>query len=427
MEFYFDGESTPRLALDFARMLSGEEAPFLAPLVGAHGAGKNSYFPLPYEKSLRIVSVGENEPPRHYYQFQYLAYPPGTQVESLRLPLSPAGQQALDTALGKLSTCGVDPKPVHEGQKTRRGTTLIKAGQLFSLASLEGPGVIHALKLSVTPTTLGTLRQVVLRGYFDTELCLDSPVGDFFGSAPGYNEYRSLPLGMTAEGMYCYWPMPFDRSARLKLLNTGASDITVSWELTTHKLEGGLGNRGLFHAKWRHETPSLTFDYPVLEAQGTGKFLGCALSITSRFEGWFGEGDEKVWVDGEDFPSIFGTGTEDYFGDAWGFRHFEHAYHGNTLGEGPGFSNHWSVYRWQIAEPVPYQRDFKITLENYAFRNANIEYSTLACWYAAPNGTDFFDPVPEQRLLAWSRIQSDVTEAEKAIRPQGQTGLAYLI
>jgi hypothetical protein len=220
--------------------------------------------------------------------------------------------------------------------------------------------------------------------------------------------------------------MPFDQSARLKLLNTSASDVTVSWELITHKLAGGLGNRGLFHAKWRRESPCLTFDYPVLEAQGAGKFLGCALSITSRFRGWFGEGDEKVWVDGEGFPSIFGTGTEDYFGDAWGFRHFEHSYHGNTLGEGPGTSNHWSVYRWQIAEPVPYQRDFKITLENYAFGGAGLEYASLACWYAAPNGTDFFKPVPEQQLLAWPRVQPDVTEAERAVRPQGQTGLSYL-
>jgi hypothetical protein len=143
-----------------------------------------------------------------------------------------------------------------------------------------------------------------------------------------------------------------------------------------------------FHAGWRREYPNQVFDWPILQATGRGRFVGAALSIWNPVREWWGEGDEKVWVDGEKFPSWFGTGSEDYFGYAWGSSQlFSHALHAQSLCEGPGNSNYTSLNRWHIADNIPFQHSFLITIENYG---KDKDYAAMAYWYQAPGGTHFF-------------------------------------
>jgi hypothetical protein len=141
---------------------------------------------------------------------------------------------------------------------------------------------------------------------------------------------------------------------------------------------------------------SKEFDYPFLECAGRGRFVGAAQFVHNIVGGWWGEGDEKVYVDGEKFPSTFGTGSEDYYGDAWGIRWFSNPYAGcpytsssKTLGQVQ------SCYRWHISDHIPFEKSFKITIENYAAKKPadapKNDYSSVAYWYQLPGGTDFFE------------------------------------
>src|SRR5204863_4647944 len=122
----------------------------------------------------------------------------------------------------------------------------------------------------------------------------------------------------------------------------------------------------LFHAKWRiqRELPVKPFtDWTHLSCTGQGRFVGGALNVVNPVRGWWGEGDEKIYVDGEKFPSHFGTGSEDYFGDAWGIRYFENPSHGHPQRE---VERMQGCYRWHLGDSIPFYKNFKMVIENYA-------------------------------------------------------------
>ncbi|MFQ6133395.1 MAG: glycoside hydrolase family 172 protein [Armatimonadota bacterium] len=429
IQFFFDGEEQPRVDMNFADMFNDSTPPFLAPLCGIHGRGQNSYLPMPFAKSVRVISIGGDQPPRHYYHITYRTFPKGTTVKTFSPSFDAGARAALADARYKLSHCGTDPQPLPARTRAIR--------EKFSLPTLvgrsieiEGPGVIRQLLARMTRgRALRDLRNVLLRIYWDGEKepSVEAPLGDFFGTAPGINPYESLPLGMRADGlMYCYWRMQFWHKARVEVVNQGPGWVNVGLEVryTPGWVGPGgpasstvLSEAGYFHAKWRREAPSHTFDYPFLEATGWGKYVGVVMNVHNLDQGWWGEGDEKVYIDGEKFPSTFGTGSEDYFGDAWGHRHFVHAYHGNTKGQGPGFSNKWSVYRWHVGDAIPYEQSFKITIENYRFGGDNVDYSSTAYWYAARGGEDFFWPTYAVDRQPWPFKLPDVQEVEEGIGP----------
>jgi len=427
IRFFFDGEQQPRVDMEFARMFDDSTPPFLSPLCGTHGAGKNSYVPMPFAKSCRVVSIGDKEPPRHYYHITYRTFPKGTPVQTFDPSFDEAARAALGDARYKLSRCGADPQPLPQGACLIRKRFSLPPMISARPIEIKGPAVIRQLRARlIEGRPLPDLRNVLLRIYWDGEAkpSVEAPLGDFFGSAPGLNRYQSLPLGVDQDGlMYCYWRMPFWQRARIEVINQGYRWAKVGLEVRYQPGPLEAGGRepgcrpGYFHAKWRREAPSHTFEYPFLEATGWGKYVGVELNVHNLDEGWWGEGDEKVYVDGEKFPSTFGTGSEDYFGDAWGFRHFVHAYHGNTKGQGPGFSNKWSVYRWQITDAIPYERSFRITIENYRYGGNNVDYSSTAYWYAAAGGGDAFWPTYAVDRQPWVYRLPDVQEVEQRIGP----------
>jgi hypothetical protein len=166
-------------------------------------------------------------------------------------------------------------------------------------------------------------------------------LGDFFGTAPGVNAYSSLPLGVESNGWwYCYWYMPFAKEARIELVNDGKTARQAIFELSHAPLSRPLKQLGRFHAKWHRDAflpaePERWPDWPFLKTEGAGRFVGLMLHVWNPRGGWWGEGDEKFFVDGEKFPSTFGTGSEDYFGYAWCCSQlFQHAYHNQTHNEG---------------------------------------------------------------------------------------------
>jgi hypothetical protein len=384
IKIYLDGETAPTIDMPFAAMFDDSTPPFLSPVCGKQGEGRNMYLPLPYVKSCRVVAVGDGAPPNQYYHIGYKIFPAGTAVETFRLPLSAEADAALARAREVWSHPGADPQAA-TGEFTTSWSGTIEPGAYHYLP-LRGPAAITALEAGVKTAEADRLQDLVLRIHWDGNRvpAVEAPLGAFFGTAPGINAYASLPLGMSPAGpesarLYSYWRMPFRSMAMIVLENRGPRPVSLNLRVTSRL--GPVGEAAYFRATSRREAPSHTFDYPFLETTGAGRYCGVEMNVNHRETGWFGEGDEKVWVDGESFPSTFGTGTEDYFGDAWGFHHFVHAVHGNPLGEGPGFSHHWSVYRWQISDDIPFAKSLRVTIENYAEGTDNADYSSTACWY----------------------------------------------
>lgn len=403
LRIFIDGQAKPELECGFQDIVYGKVPPFLGPVVGRRTGGANLYFPIPYQKHCRVVV---EDPKSLYYHVTYRTYPKGTQIESFDLPLQGDDLAKLKDLIKQLEGRG---KPPWELRGEELGEQLVaeqsyvmEPGQTVREQSEndDGPAVIRGIwvKFRDLPEDLvesrKMLTRMVMRIYWDYEgtPSVDVPMGDFFGTAPGVNPYKSLPLGMAEDGSaYCYWHMPYKRAIRVEFENQGEKTVRFDIKALLTRTDIPSDQIAYFHAKWHRDYPNKTFDWPFLECEGRGRFCGAALNIWNPVRGWWGEGDEKFWVDGEAFPSTFGTGSEDYFGYAWcGTALFQHAFHNQTLCEGPGNGNYTSVNRWQIADNVPFQKSFLGTIENYG---NDKDYSCVTYWYAALDQKDSFEPV----------------------------------
>jgi hypothetical protein len=430
IRFYLDGATKPTYEFNFDKLFSGEIEPFIRPLVwqrkvvlGGGNPASDCYLPIPFAKSCTVTSVILDEngaplaTPGHYYHIGYKLYPKDWQVETFTLPLKPAYINALDETARILNNCGLDPQPTRRARR-QASTFRIEPGKTQTIFDLSGPATIHQFFASIDSQDPYATRNAVLRAFWDGGQVPSvlTPLGDFFGRAVGTAEYKSLPLGMTDDMDYCYWRMPFREHGTLTVENQGTEDITlnVRFVYTTGRVPD---NACYFHAKWRREPASKTFDYPFVECDGgAGAFVGDLLAIDNIVGGWWGEGDEKFYVDGEKFPSTFGTGSEDYYGDAWGIRWFVNPYHGCPQNEG----RKQVVYRWHISDSVPFAKSFEATIENYsAFNNESQNgYASVAYWYQMPGGTDFFAkelPPPDQRLPTAKVMVRGAIEAENVL------------
>ena len=228
------------------------------------------------------------------------------------------------------------------------------------------------------------------------------PLGDFFGTAPGINKYKSLPVGMTEDGFYCYWYMPFEKSALLELTNDGDRQRTVTFTITHTPVSRPIKELGRFHVKWHRdaflpaEPERRAIDWTMLKTKGRGRYCGVMLHVWNPKDMWWGEGDEKFFIDGEKFPSTFGTGSEDYFGYAWcDPTLFTNCYHNQTISMGN--RGHVSVNRWHISDNVPFQTSFEGAIEKYFPNDWPTLYAATAYWYQAAGQTDPYEEEPVDR------------------------------
>ncbi|HID08313.1 MAG TPA: DUF2961 domain-containing protein, partial [Armatimonadetes bacterium] len=410
IRFYLDGSKQP-LEFNFRELFTNKIYPFVPPLCGFHGAGANSYLPIPFGKSCKVTA---DKAHGQYYHITYVTFPKSWRVQTFKLPLTADEKRVLNEVLDILNRVGEDPKPRPPDIFVRMmgQEMFIPAGQTVTLALLRGPVIVRAFRAKLRSKERWALRKILLRVYWDDEPepSIWCPIGDFFGTGFYENKYKSLPLGVTEDGGYCYWAMPFRKSARFEVVNDGERHAWLRFSIEFEYVYELPPNTAYFHAKWRREAPNRTFDYPFLICKGHGKYVGAMLNVHNPAPRWWGEGDEKVWVDDEPFPSTFGTGSEDYFGDAWGFRPFINPYHGCTLREKANHSGRTSVYRWHVLDAIPFYKSFKITIENYG---TDKDYSSVAYWYQMEPGEDFFKPVGVSARIPWSARISGAIEIEE--------------
>lgn len=263
-------------------------------------------------------------------------------------------------------------------------------------------------------------RKLVLRMFWDGEASpsVEVPLGDFFGIGHGvFRNFTSLPLQMSPEdgrALNCWFPMPFER-ARITLQSECSLPVNVYFYIDYEEYSDASPVREMarFHAQWRRESrtegwlterlnadnlkeiwsrkPNTSGDdnYVILEAVGSGVYVGCNLNIDvfeRQGNDWSGEGDDMIFVDGEPWPpSLHGTGTEDYFNTAFGPRtEFCAPYHGITLYSGTPewpWSGKNSMYRFHIEDPIRFHKSIRVTLEHGHANKLSNDYSSTAYWY----------------------------------------------
>ena len=433
VRIYLDGDANPAVNLPFAEYFSGKQAPFTrSAIVHTVAHGCNNYTPIPFQKSCKIVA---DENWGAYYHFGYTTFPPGTQVPTFKRELSPEENAALDEADKALGHCG--PRAFPDGHASASVGGLL-SGRGSSGTEPSGSGAINCIRVKfdppLTPADRELLREITIQIQWDGERSLSvwSPLGDFFGTAPGANAYRSLPCGYTEDGwFYANWFMPFTNGAKIHFVNEGSNPHQLKYEISSEEIKGDLTRYARFHAKWHRDEflpaePERHIDWPLLKTTGSGRFVGVMLHVWNPRGGWWGEGDEKFFVDGEKFPSTFGTGSEDYFGYAWGSPAlFQNAFHNQTHNDGNN-KGHLSVNRWHISDQVPFQKEFEGDIEKYFPNDRPTRFASTVFWYLAPGGNDPYAPVPvEERTNYYAQTGAKkipgVTEGER-LKILSQTG-----
>lgn len=247
----------------------------------------------------------------------------------------------------------------------------IAAGETLVLAEMDGPGMITHIW-----TTVGSIdpfypQSLVVRMYWDglERPSVEAPLGDFFGVGNGaHADFTSLPVATSSRGRSrnCFWQMPFAKSAKITVTNESTRYDTDSfyYYVDWRKYDALPDGSTYFHAQYRQAMPATPGDYTILETEGRGHYVGTVYSVQQMETGWFGEGDDRFYIDDEEAPSLRGTGTEDYFNDSWGFRAFATPYHGVSLWEGYFPGDRVTAYRWHLDSPVPFSTSLKVTIEH---------------------------------------------------------------
>lgn len=282
----------------------------------------------------------------------------------------------------------------------------VKSGETLTIMDVDGPGMIQHIWLVADP---GKGRSHIIRFYWDGEKTpsIESPVSDFF--AVGHN--RFAPVNSAAvivnpkSAFNCYWPMPFRKGAKITFTNEDQEELRILTYQITYVETEVPENAGYFHAQWRREvTDRSNPDYVIVDnIEGKGKYAGTFLAWTQLSDGWFGEGEIKFYMDGDgEFPTICGTGTEDYFCGSYGFPEiYSTAYVGNVLehagSKGPP---KWSLYRWHIMDPIHFSEDLRVTIQalgwwpNRRYQPLADDIASVAFWYQTEPHVAFPELLP---------------------------------
>lgn len=323
----------------------------------------------------------------------------------------------------------------------------IPKGETLTLAEIKGPGQIAHIWFTINcPDDRHDLRRLILRVYWDGAKtpAVECPVGDFFGVGHGYSASYQCAFFSTSTNavmpggnmaMNCWVPMPFANSARLEIVNECDAAIhSFYFYIDYRELSASPENPMYFHAQWRNERPTdgwegkggvwgspewhermntpegknLTGEgnYVVLDTEGRGHFVGCNVSIKNLYRGWWGEGDDMFFVDGQAFPpDLHGTGTEDYFCHAWGMQcNNAHLYNGvslavsDTEGAQPGGPVDWrglyTNYRLHVVDPIPFTKSLVMSIEHGHANNRSDDWASTAYWYLDTPEHKQYAPLP---------------------------------
>ncbi|MGC8862760.1 MAG: glycoside hydrolase family 172 protein [Armatimonadota bacterium] len=299
-----------------------------------------------------------------------------------------------------------------KGWKIRPCIT-VPANSTVTLAEIEGPGTIRHIWITVSELAY---RNCILRMFWDDEKMpsVEVPLGDFFCCGHALRvKVNSIPVAVNPSGGFnSYWPMPFRKSARIEVENQWHQDIGGFFYQIDYELDEVPDDLAYFHAQWRRAVTRIDRpEHVILDGvKGKGQYVGTYLAWTQLSNGWWGEGEIKFFMDGdEEYPTICGTGTEDYFCGAWGFGDtYSTAFLGYPLwvkneGEVPKHG----LYRWHILDPIRFEKDLRVTIQalgwwpNGKYQPLQDDVASVAYWYQIEPHAAFPEMLPVH--LRWPR------------------------
>lgn len=431
---FIDDRKTPEIDMPFIDWFEkqpGDIPPLnLSELSMRLSRGRNSYIPIPFQKSCRIELAPDWGA---YYHFTYTLFPAGTRMPSYGERFTKDGM----IALAETDRFLYDRGETLSGNGIKADRTVLPK-QTAVVFKAEDAGAIT--EFAVDPEG-ADLTHIVLRMYWDGQQlpAVEAPLVEFFGGAQGYVHYRCLPMSMERARYTCRFVMPFAQGCRVEVANLGSQAQTVHFHWTVETCDALEPGTMRFHAKyhrgyWGGLDQSRFVpggdrwpDWPMLLVHGAaGRFLGVHLHVLNQWktpreqpaewwygawdrktiDWWWGEGDEKFFVDGERFPSTFGTGSEDYIGYAWAaeppFARFDSPY--ACLSAMPIDGNgHTGVSRFHVADSVPFTSGIEAFIEKYKADqwgdDCRCLYAAVPYWYQAANTNDAYPSVSEEDLL----------------------------
>ncbi len=393
---YLDGEAVPVLDESLIELVTGRGSfrpPFAAPTARAG----NCYLPIPFARSCKVTMAARP----FYHIISYRAYPPGTQVETF----TRTGYEAAAADLAKAGQALTALPNVNQGaiQKSAQ----LQPGEKIGLTLPAGPNAIRQLtvRLPGAASEPASLRSTVLAMTFDGEETVWCPLGDFFCSADSLHPLHTWQRSVTVDGtLVGRWVMPYQAAAEVRVLNLGAQPVQIA--LQADAANWDWDERSLhFHARWRPDdvVPGTPFqDWNYIDIRGQGVFVGDAWTVLNVQGSWWGEGDEKIYVDDawdQGFPTHFGTGTEDYYGwaggevptrkDEFSVPFLANARVGGLDGRTTGFN---ICTRTRSLDAIPFTQRLRFDMESSFGTDIRnpwnlLGYSAVTFWYARPGTT----------------------------------------
>lgn len=402
LRIYLDDRPVPALSFPAFDLLSGELAipePFLTahPGYSRDGFGGNTMMlPIPYANRCK-VTWEENSTGKRYFQINYRRYANGTDVQTFSLSVLDASRRELEGAADRLLT-----PPVDAPEEARTARFSLDANSKHRINLPPGPAAVRFLKFKLDSTGGApvdrALRALIVAMTFDDEQTVWCPVGDFFGSGAGSNPMNNWYQTVRENGaMISRWVMPYARSGAIVLENLGDTPVEGTLEILTSAWT--WDDRSMhFHTAWNYDanlrTPPAT-DWNFVTLTGRGVYAGDTLALFNAIPTWYGEGDEKIRVDGEAFPSHFGTGTEDYYNYSFAPRDGMQTPFANLTRVDHARTQGYNVMsRSRNLDGIPFRQSLDFDLELISWKPTKLIHAATSRWYAFPGGSTSVIPSP---------------------------------
>jgi hypothetical protein len=412
LSFFFDGEKMPRLVISFIDLFSGKVFPFVKPVCGNEVGGYYCYIPIPYSQSCKVVFSGKKI---MFHQIQYRNLP-GVDVESYSGHFNQNDKKLLAEVCGLWSgispvitdfKCGRSSEVL-----TSKKSYTINPGEEITFFDSQLPGRIVGFEVDGGNSFEGLYKDVILSAKWDGEVveAIYSPLADFFGYAYGKGAMRSMLIGKNGDKNYCYLPMPYDRSARMKLIykkrdGVKQNQLAVTITVYCNQNQRVAQDEGKFYATWRRQinAPKGEF-YTFLKTEGKGHYIGTVHLAQGLRPGMtlFFEGDDSTAVDGS--MKLHGTGSEDYYNGGWYAlldrwdRGVSLSLHGSLDYSLP--MNRTGAYRFYLTDKLSFEKEIFHGIEHGPERNEfPVDYTSVAYFYSDAPLKERMDPTPELRTV----------------------------
>ena len=394
---YLDGEEEPSIRTNMIRLLTGES--FAPPPFAVYTCRAGDlYLPISFGKSCKVSVEGDS----FFYIIKYRAYSPEVKVETFQ-PEFMERYQAVLTQTGKELT---DPTPFTKGKKVSFSKS-VSSRQTEAIPLPKGTSAIRHMTFKLSAENVPqALRSTVLEIVFDDKSTVWCPLGDFFGNVNAVDPYKTWVREVHPDGtMVCRWIMPYRKSGEIRIHNLSTFSVKLESEIVVSPWKW-TDDTYYFHANWWTDEPYMANpvrDMTFVEVKGEGIHVGDNFVVLNPLPWWWGEGDEKIYVDDDfdrRFPSHFGTGTEDYYGWAGGVHptredEFSTPFLANIRvgGETRGFTGenpHTRGYnictRSRSLDAIPFNQRFKLDMEAFNFSSgpdAILQYALTSFWYGS--------------------------------------------